>query len=127
MHWYQLAASQGDAEAENNLGWSYREGAGIERDPAKAAVWFRSSAQQGNAYGQLSLGQLYRTGLGVEANPVLAYAWIDLAAKSGDPDAIKERDSLGKSMKPAELTQARRLSAAWKVGAAMEIAGAAKK
>src|SRR6185437_13068569 len=94
-----------------NVGWSYREGVGIARDPAKAAIWFRSSAQQGNAYGQLALGQLYRDGAGVEANPILAYAWIALAAKSGDAEAAKERDAVGKVMKPADLAQARKLVA----------------
>ena len=45
--WYQKAAEQGDADAQNGLGVLYKKGRGVKRDYAKALEWYRKSVLQG--------------------------------------------------------------------------------
>jgi hypothetical protein len=48
VHWYQLAAAQGHASAQSNLGLMYYEGKGILQDYASAYMWFNIAAAAGN-------------------------------------------------------------------------------
>ena len=45
--WYRLAADQGDAPAQYNLGVRYDNGKGVPQDLAEAALWFGLAAEQG--------------------------------------------------------------------------------
>jgi hypothetical protein len=49
LKWYRLAADQGLAEAQNNLGALYARGQGVSRDDQEALKWYRISAGQGFA------------------------------------------------------------------------------
>ena len=49
--WYRKAAKQGYANAQNHLGWMYRNGRGVEQD-LEAVKWFQKAAEQGEAYAQ---------------------------------------------------------------------------
>jgi hypothetical protein len=44
-----MAAAQGYAEAQYNMGVMYRDGEGVSQDYAEAAKWFRKAAEQGDA------------------------------------------------------------------------------
>ena len=46
--WRPLA-EQGDAQAQNNLGWMYRNGQGVTQDDKTAVKWYRLAAEQGFA------------------------------------------------------------------------------
>ena len=59
-HWYLKAAEQGNASAQNNLGWMYLRGEGVARDAAQARVWFEKSAAQGNKNAQEALAHMAR-------------------------------------------------------------------
>ena len=50
-----VAAEQGDADAQVNLGFMYKSGHGVPRDAAEAVQWFRRAANQGNAEAQDNL------------------------------------------------------------------------
>ncbi len=50
-----MAAEQGYAIAQNNLGWMYQEGKGVQQDDAEAVKWYRKAAEQGNAEAQYRL------------------------------------------------------------------------
>jgi len=39
VKWYKLAAEQGDADAQYNLGWSYANEQGVTRDNTRAYMW----------------------------------------------------------------------------------------
>ena len=52
----RLAAEQGHADAQNNLGWRYGNGEGVPQDDAEAVAWFRLAAEQGHADAQNNLG-----------------------------------------------------------------------
>ena len=47
VKWYRLAAEQGNAAAQNNLGIMYDLGEGVLQDYVKAHVWLNLSAAQG--------------------------------------------------------------------------------
>ena len=45
--WCSLAADQGSADAQNNLGVAYLKGDGVPQDFVRAHMWFNLSAAQG--------------------------------------------------------------------------------
>jgi TPR repeat protein len=54
---YQKAANQGNAAAQNNLGFLYEYGQGVIKDLAKATELYQKSADQGN---QVAIANLKR-------------------------------------------------------------------
>ena len=46
MRWFRLAADQGDAGAQNNLGVMYQNGEGTPQDFVEAHVWFNLGASR---------------------------------------------------------------------------------
>src|SRR5699024_5483810 len=81
--WYEAAARQGSAYAQNNLGIMYCFGRGKPQNYAKAAHWFRIAANQGRGEAQYNLGALYYRGLGVPQDMGKAQHWFSLAAAQG--------------------------------------------
>jgi TPR repeat protein len=49
VKWYRLAAQQGDASAQYNLGLMYARGEGVVQDYVKGHSWFNLGAASGNA------------------------------------------------------------------------------
>ena len=47
VKWYKLAAEQGDADAQFNLGASYLEGNGIDIDNVEGMKWIKLAAKNG--------------------------------------------------------------------------------
>jgi TPR repeat protein len=43
VKWHRKAAEQGDADAQNNLGWSYATGEGVSKDLSKAKFWVKKA------------------------------------------------------------------------------------
>jgi TPR repeat protein len=82
-------AEQGDATAQNNLGYMYEYGYGVAQDYYEAVKWYRLSAEQGNATGQCSLGYMYEYGYGVAQDYTQAMRWYRQAADQGHTDAIE--------------------------------------
>lgn len=58
LKYFELAADQGFAEAQNNLGLMYLDGQGIEIDYGKAIKYFELAADQGHAGAQELLKHL---------------------------------------------------------------------
>lgn len=78
---YRLAASQGDAIAQWQIGFSYSEGLGVAHDYAEALKWYRLSAAQGYANAQFDLGWFYDIGRGLPQDYSEAVKWYRLAAE----------------------------------------------
>ncbi|MCL2876907.1 MAG: sel1 repeat family protein [Betaproteobacteria bacterium] len=83
VKFYTLAAGQGVAIAQFNLGAMYQNGRGVERDDAEAVKWYRKSAEQGFSYAQNDLGVMYDGGQGVAQNDAEAVKWYRKAAEQG--------------------------------------------
>lgn len=115
VRWYRLAATQGDAFAQNALGDNYWEGTGVPKDDREAARWWRLAAIQGFAPAQHSLGKILSGGgQGVRSDKVQSYMWLALSAAQGDEEAGQQSTLLSKQLKPAEMTNAKKLVKQWK-------------
>jgi TPR repeat protein len=81
-------AEAGDAQAQCELGYTYRKGElGVTKDDAEAVKWYRKAAEQNLAKAQYNLGICYAYGEGVSKDQVEAEKWWRLAAQNGDEDA----------------------------------------
>ena len=76
-----MAAEQGLALAEFNLGLKYDSGEGVPQDHAEAARWFRLAAEQGHLGAQEVLGAKFWIGMGVVQDLVMAYVWFNVAVR----------------------------------------------
>ena len=85
--WYRLAAEQGHATAQNNLGGMYADGRGVPQDDAEAVRWYRQAAEQREAEAQYNLGLMYDNGRGVPENDAEAVKWYRLSARQGFAEA----------------------------------------
>lgn len=99
--WYEKAAMQGLAEAQNNLGVMLKDGQGVKRDEVEAVRWFRKAAIQGNVLAQSNLGWMFQSGKGVKQDYDSAYHWYLKAAMQGHAAAqnnigLLYRDGLGR-------------------------------
>ena len=56
--YYRLAAKQGHAVAQYNLGCCYEKGEGVEKDLKEAVEWFRKAAEQGVEQAEVALKRL---------------------------------------------------------------------
>jgi hypothetical protein len=117
MRWYRLAADQGYARAQSNLGLMYDSGIGVPEDSAEAARWYRLAADQGDANAQGMLGSMYATGQGVPQDYVQAHMWFNLPASRSTGEAranaAKGRDLAAGDLTPDGLNEAQRLAREW--------------
>ena len=111
--WYRLAADQGDAIAQYNLGFMYGKGRGVPQDDKAAIRWYRLAADQGIASAQFNLGVMYATGEGVPQEYKKAHMWYNISAANGNESARKNRDLLAKEMTPEAVSQAQELASKW--------------
>jgi len=84
MQYFRVLADQGNAVAQNNLGFMYDQGLGVPRDYAQAVVWYRKAADQGDAAAQNNLGRMYVGGQGVPRDYAQAVVWLRKAAEQGN-------------------------------------------
>ena len=80
---YRKAANQGDAEAQFNLGLTYKEGQEVQQDNKMAAKWYQKAAEQDHITAQFNLGLLYQDGKGIRQNKTNAKEWYGRACDGG--------------------------------------------
>jgi TPR repeat protein len=83
----QAKATQGDPEAQTQLGKFYCGENPSDQDFIQAETWFRRAADQGHSGGQFGLGTLYFFGMGVQKDYAKATQWIRKAANQDNPMA----------------------------------------
>ena len=74
-----IAASQGNAEAQFELGCIYDKGLGVTRNYEEAIKWYREAAKRGNARAKNNLGYIYQDMHNYEE----AIKWYREAAEQG--------------------------------------------
>ncbi len=120
VKWYRLAADQGLAMAQIDLGAMYLNGRGVPQDLPEAAKWYRLAAEQGYADAQFALGVFYEDGIGVPKDVILALMWYSLAAArypltdTGMRDASTFRNQLSGKLTPEQIAEAQKLAREWK-------------
>ena len=87
LTWNTLAAHQGNARAQYNLGVMYSNGHGVTQDYKTALKWFTRAAQQGEVLAQSNLGLMYKNGEGVAQDYKTERKWFTLAAEQGTASA----------------------------------------
>lgn len=87
MRIWTAAAEQGDARAQNNIGYMHEHGFGVAQSYARAMEWYRRAANTGLAHAQHNIGMLYHSGYGVAENHREALRWFRLAAEQTLPEA----------------------------------------
>ena len=80
---YTLAAEQGNANAQYNLGVIYANGQGVPQNDKTAVKWYRLAAEQRDSDAQYNLGVRYDEGQGVPQDDKTAVKWYTLAAEQG--------------------------------------------
>ena len=106
VKWYRLAAEQGNASAQFNLGVMYANGRGVTQDDQEAAKWYRLAAEQGYASAQFNLGNMYANGEGVTQDDRIAHMWFNLLASFGNKDGANERDRIAARMTSNQVSEA---------------------
>ena len=114
-------AELGEAIAQTNVGYAYKNGDVVPKDDTEAVRWFRLAAEQGSAPGQFSLGRMYADGEGGPQDLAYAYMLFDLAAAQGNRSGQREKDLIEQRMTREEMAEAQRLSREW-IDAAVETA-----
>jgi hypothetical protein len=78
VRYYRLAAEQGCAEAQCNLGTCFDNGDGIAQDQVEAVRYYRLAAEQGHASAQHNLGVCFENGEGVSQDQAEAVRYYRL-------------------------------------------------
>ena len=103
IQWWTLAAEQGHAPSQYELGWVYFNGISVEEDYDVGLRWLHLSAHQGNSDAQYALGHAYDVGMGVDFDKSEALRFWRLAAEQGNVDAQLH---LGRIYQGADISEA---------------------
>lgn len=82
-YYFNKAATQDDAFAQNELGYMHAAGIGTPRNYNKSFVYYQRAAHHGLASAQYNLGLLYASGLGTPPSRRMALVWFRRAAQHG--------------------------------------------
>ena len=85
---FALAANQGHAEAQYQIGLCYAQGKGVEESEYEAFKWYLKAANQGHAEAQYQVGRCYEEGEGMKADKAEAFKWYEKAAEKGNVYAM---------------------------------------
>lgn len=85
--WEPLAA-EGNATAQFNLGWLYRNGNGVAVNDERARQLWEQAARRGHAEAQMALAMLYGQQGGSLEDKTQAIHWYRKAAEQGIEDAM---------------------------------------
>ncbi|KAJ1450505.1 hypothetical protein M885DRAFT_571208 [Pelagophyceae sp. CCMP2097] len=85
---YTLAAAQGSAEAQDELGRCYGSGHGVAMHLETAAQLHRRAADQGLPSAQYHVGVLFYEGRGVAQSQIEAATWFGLSAAQGHAGSL---------------------------------------
>ncbi len=90
LRFAKLAASYGNASAQNILGECFYWGHGTPVDEVKAVEWYRKAAENGDSNALCSLGDCYASGIGVLQNIEKARMYYEKSASMGNKRALLE-------------------------------------
>ena len=76
-------AEQGDADAQDSIGFMYAAGLWVPENDKTAVMWYAKAAEQGHAEAQSNLGWMYDNGEGVPEDDKTAVMWYTKAAEQG--------------------------------------------
>lgn len=102
-----IAANNGDAIAQRQLGIAYQSGNKVRRDFKKARYWFSKAVEEEDGLSMIFLGRIFNRGLGVPRSTVGAYCLFSLAARHGEAQlAQRELQAVKRRMSNTQLAEA---------------------
>jgi len=111
--YYRLAAEQGHAGAQYNLGQMNRLGQGGPPLNNEAKKWYKLAAEQGVIQAQFNLGMLFFMGKPEPEEPLSAFMWWMIAASQGDRLAEKNLELLIKDLSDEQRVKGLEQASAW--------------
>lgn len=99
-------ASEGDLQAQYEMGEFFYQGERVERDIEKALEWFERASIQGHPRAQYLLGLMHFQGEGVTRNLPQAYIILKMSAVNGEEAAMDASDRIALQMNEEELAVA---------------------
>jgi TPR repeat protein len=109
-HILEPLAADGNADAQQLVGFMYASGEGVAPDGARAVHWLSRAAEQGKVDATFALGSLYRDGAGVPQDRALALTWLGRAAEQQHSDAA---NALGELYAASASTADHQEAALW--------------
>lgn len=88
LHFFCLAARQGNADAMHMIGICYKYGEGVVVDNYLALQWFLFSSAKGNNISNYEIGYIYYHGYGVEKCYHTAEYHLRVGIQNGDTHGI---------------------------------------
>ena len=110
FEWYKLAAEQGHAHAQYNLGLMYNYGRGVPKNLVEAFKWYKIAAEQGDMNAQFRLALAYQYGEGVIQDNIYSHMWSNILAARGRAGRAKFRDLIAQEMTPSQIEKAQELA-----------------
>jgi TPR repeat protein len=83
MHWFRIAANDGNAAAQFSIGFMYENGLGADLDYNEAMRWYREAATRGNIAAFMNIGDMYIRGEGRKQDYPEGLGWYQKAAERG--------------------------------------------
>ena len=106
FEYFKRASDSNYAAALFNLGFSYAQGYGVERDYGEAANLYEKAALGGNVNAQYSLGLMYSQGVGVGKNLVNSFIWLGVAKERGSDEAEKAQSVVEELLTKEQISEA---------------------
>lgn len=119
IKYYRLAALKGFGSSQNNLGWSYYKGEGIEKNIYEAIYWLSRAVEQGDPFSYGSLGTvMFETEQFIKDDAEI-YKWLKMAVDGLPEGTAKEGDKkifekLVARMTPEQIADGEKRIATWK-------------
>ena len=111
--WVELAAEQGDSNAQIFLGANYYLGLNVSRNYSEAIRWYKKAAEQGSITAHNILGAMHEKGKGTFKDYVEARKWFAISDESGDSYGHMYRKKIEKKMDPSQIKKSKKLAKKW--------------
>lgn len=85
---FKIAAKAGLSASQDNLGWCYEKGLGVDIDHIESVYWYRKGAENGSMHAMSCYAWCLSNGFGCDINFAEAMDWYRRAAEKGDPRAF---------------------------------------
>jgi TPR repeat protein len=90
FHYFLAAAEKHSTGAKYNLGYFYRKGIAVQKDPQKAFDYFTQASNEGDAKATYQIGLMYANGEIGSGDKKVAIHYLITAGKNGDRNAIRK-------------------------------------
>ncbi|HET6406390.1 MAG TPA: tetratricopeptide repeat protein, partial [Chthoniobacteraceae bacterium] len=101
------AAEQGNANAQNSVGYMSQNGVGTAANESDAEHWFRLAAVQDHGKAQSNLGRLLNPRSNERAKRLEALKWLISAADQNEVTAMRTLEDLRATLNKDEVKEAR--------------------